>query len=119
MMPFLLSNSMSESTGIQASVLVREARKKSGLSQRLLARRAGTAQSLISRIESGNVNPTTDTLNKLLAASGFSAMVELTPLPVSNSHMLTDVDSILNLTPEQRLDELKHIVEFIENAKPV
>jgi transcriptional regulator with XRE-family HTH domain len=50
--------------------LLREARKRHGVSQQQLAMRAGTTQSAISRIESGRVSPTVDTLWELLHLLG-------------------------------------------------
>jgi transcriptional regulator with XRE-family HTH domain len=50
--------------------LLREARKRHGVSQKRLAARAGTTQSAISRIESGRVSPSVDTLWELLYLLG-------------------------------------------------
>ena len=47
--------------------LLREARKRHGVSQKRLATRAGTTQSAISRIERDRVSPTFETLRALLA----------------------------------------------------
>jgi len=47
--------------------LLREARKRHGVSQKRLAIRAGTTQSAISRIERDRVSPTFETLRALLA----------------------------------------------------
>ena len=50
--------------------LLRRARARAALSQRELARRAGTAQSVVARIERGQTSPTWATLQRLLAAAG-------------------------------------------------
>ena len=50
--------------------LLREARKRHGVSQRRLAIRAGTTQSAISRIERDRVSPSVDTLRELLHLLG-------------------------------------------------
>lgn len=52
-----------------ATTLTRE-RQRVGLTQRELARLAGVAPSTVSRIESGEVDPTIGMLNRLLAATG-------------------------------------------------
>jgi predicted nucleotidyltransferase len=52
------------------STLLREARCAARLSQRALARRAGTSQPAVARYESGLVEPRADTLERLLAACG-------------------------------------------------
>ena len=45
---------------------IRYLRKRAGLTQKELARRAGVSQSLIARIESGTVDPRLSTLRKIL-----------------------------------------------------
>ena len=62
-----------------ASRLLIEARQRTGLSQRALARRAKTAQSVIARIENGTASPSWVTLERLLGAAGFSLNATLTP----------------------------------------
>lgn len=102
---------------IASGLLLRAARKNAGLSQRELARRAGTAQSVVARIERGRTSPTISTLSKLLAAAGVAAHIELVPLPVAGSHMLEDVPRILSLSPEQRLIEIRNISRFQAAAR--
>ena len=50
--------------------LIREHREQLGLSQRVLALRAGTTQAAVSRIARGLTAPTWDTLRALLLAMG-------------------------------------------------
>ena len=57
----------------------------------------------MARVETGQTQPGSETLTRLLAAAGFELRAELVPLPVIESHMLDDVARILALTPEQRL----------------
>jgi transcriptional regulator with XRE-family HTH domain len=61
------------------------ARKESGMSQRDLARRAGTAQSLVARIERGQANPTIDTLERLFAAVGRRVHLVSQPVPAADA----------------------------------
>jgi transcriptional regulator with XRE-family HTH domain len=51
--------------------LIRERRRNLGLSQRSLARRAGTTQAAVSRIERGLTTPTWETIRALLLAMGY------------------------------------------------
>src|SRR6266487_1255203 len=102
-----------------AAEILLQARTRAGLSQRALARRAGTAQSVIARIEQGRTSPTWETLQRLLAALGLEVNAQLEPRVVVGSHMLEDVPRILRLTPEQRLEEVKNLSEFLSSARRV
>lgn len=97
--------------------VIRDARLRAGLSQRELARRAGTAQSVVARIEDGSTNPRWATVAGLLAAAGFDIEVDVTVRPVTGSHMLEDVPRILALTPEARLEEAANFTRFISQAR--
>lgn len=50
--------------------LIRDRRMAHGLTQARLARRAGTTQAAVSRLERGHVSPTFETLTELLLALG-------------------------------------------------
>jgi transcriptional regulator with XRE-family HTH domain len=99
-----------------AASLLTEARRRAGLSQRALARRARTAQSVIARIENGTSSPSWQTLERLLRSAGFALSVALTPRLRGASHMLDDVPRILRLTPEERLIELRNAERFFAAA---
>ncbi len=62
---------------LDAATLLRTARLRAGLTQRALARRAGTSQSVVARIESGHTDPGVETLRGLLEAAGFVARCTL------------------------------------------
>lgn len=101
------------------ATIVREARSRAELTQRELARRAGTAQSVVSRIERGLTSPSWDTLSRLLAAAGFELHAALEPRATPDSHMLQDVTRILRLTPEERLSEVRNVSRFAATARRV
>jgi len=71
--------------------LLKEARRRHGVSQQLLAARAGTTQSAISRIESGRVSPAVDTLWELLYLLGED-------LELSAGARDSGIDATLNRT---------------------
>lgn len=102
---------------IDPARLVADARRRAGLSQRELARRAGTAQSVVARIEGGQTNPGVELMERLLAKAGFRLRVELEPSRAPVSHMLADVPRILSLTPEERLREVGNASRFIAAAR--
>jgi ribosome-binding protein aMBF1 (putative translation factor) len=56
---------------------VREAREAAGLSQRELARRMGTSQAAVDRLEAGGVGATLTTLQRVATALGLEVNVEL------------------------------------------
>jgi len=56
--------------------MVREARRRAGMSQRELAKAAGVPQPSVARIERRTVVPRADTLDRLLGASGYELVVE-------------------------------------------
>src|SRR5262245_30928178 len=55
---------------VSAGTLIRERRQANGLSQAKLARRAGSTQAALSRLERDEVSPTFDTVARLLAVMG-------------------------------------------------
>jgi transcriptional regulator with XRE-family HTH domain len=99
--------------------LLRAARQRAGLTQRELARRADTSQSVVARIEQGRTDPSTATLARLLAAAGFELRADLSPVPVADTHMLEDVARILALAPEERLREVRNVSRFEAAARRV
>ena len=69
-------------TATAPGALLRDARRRSGLTQAELARRAGVTQSVISAYESGARQPSLPTLARLVAATGLELAVGLrTPAP--------------------------------------
>jgi transcriptional regulator with XRE-family HTH domain len=84
--------------------LVRGARLEAGLSQRALARRAGTSQPAVARYETGAASPSWETLQRLVKACGKRLEV--------STEIAVDQEDIelarwqLELTPLQRLRAL-------------
>jgi predicted transcriptional regulator len=105
--------------GLSASRLLRSARRAAGLTQRNLARRARTSQSVIARIESGATSPSWNTLAHLVSCAGFDLHATVSPRARARSHMLSDVARILRLTPEERLLELRNAARLFAAAKRV
>ncbi len=68
---------MKSYTASDVGRLLRDARLRSGISQRSLARRAGTSQSAISRIERGLEQPTVERLAQILAGLGWRPTISL------------------------------------------
>lgn len=90
------------------SDLVREARRRAGLTQRELAERGGTTQSAIARLEGGRTSPSFDLVVRLIKASGFRLDVALDPYDGSD---VAQAEALLRLPMEERLDYLVGTVE--------
>lgn len=99
--------------------LLAYARRAASLSQRELARKAKTAQSVVARIELGETMPSWETLARLVRSAGFEMRAELQKIPVLDRQLLDDVPRILRLTPEQRLREVALVDQFVARAKRV
>jgi ribosome-binding protein aMBF1 (putative translation factor) len=56
---------------------VRQAREAAGISQRELARRMGTSQAAVDRLEAGGVGATLTTLQRVASALGLTVIVDL------------------------------------------
>lgn len=85
--------------------VVGEMRRAAGLSQRELARRAGTSQPAVARYERGSMAPSWQTLERLAAACGRHLRIEVEVLPDPGDVELAEL--LLNLTPLQRLRSLR------------
>ena len=85
---------------MDAARVVRDARRRAGLTQRELASATGLLQPAIARIESGTTVPLFDTLDRLLEGCGLA--LSLTPRPGVGLDR-TAIRELLRLTPLQRL----------------
>ena len=90
--------------------LVREARKRAGLTQRELAERAGTTQSAVARLESGRTSPAFETVVALVRTCGFDVEVHLVEPDLAT---FAQAQHNLRLTPEGRLDQLESTADFV------
>jgi transcriptional regulator with XRE-family HTH domain len=89
--------------------LVREARKRVGLTQAELARRAGVPQSTVGRVESGARVPSTELTERLVRAAGFELRAGLgEPDPQTDSLF----ERTLRRTPRQRLADATRAARF-------
>ncbi len=82
---------------------VREARLRAGLTQAELARRAGTTQSAVARLESGRTNPSYDTVVRTVRACGLDFLIEIAARDDSDWEQ---AERLLRLSPAQRVGRL-------------
>lgn len=81
--------------------LIKGGRRRHGVSQRTLALRAGTDQAAISRIERGQVSPSVETVERLLAAMGEELRLEARPM--KREYDPLHLRAALRRTPAERL----------------
>jgi transcriptional regulator with XRE-family HTH domain len=96
-----------------------DARMRAGLTQRELARRAGTSQPVIARLEGGQSSPTLATVERLAAAAGYDVKMELAPKPQRDPVIEAykrDVDrTLLRRNLERTVDErIRSLIELQE-----
>lgn len=85
-----------------ASALIRSARTTAGLTQAEMAKRLGTTQTAVARLERQGSNPTVATLRKALGAANHRLELVAVPRPTS-----VDVPQLMRhmkLTPAERLE---------------
>ena len=99
---------------MRASLTIREARKRAGLTQKQLADRLRTTQSVIARWESGSSRPSLENLEKVVRACGFELRLGLEAADPAERSQL---ERNLALTPTQRLDQLVRTVRFIRAGR--
>jgi transcriptional regulator with XRE-family HTH domain len=96
---------------------VRQLRQRKGMDQADLARRVGTGQPAISRIERDALSPSLDTLNRILEAMGESLVVTSSPLndpvPGGGNQSIAELRSeYRDLSPAERLTQTAHLSEI-------
>jgi len=105
---------------MSAAGLVRELRRRAGLTQEELARRSGSSQPALARLEREGGSARLDTLQRLAAAAGYGLELTLVerpdPDPVTARYR-RDIDRSLlrrnlGLTVDQRIRELAKLQAF-------
>lgn len=98
-----------------ASALIRLARRRAGLSQRELARRAGTSQAAVQRYERGLTDPTFSTLERVIGACELELRIQLAPV---DDHDRQLVGRVLDMDPETRLRTNWDHAALVRHAHP-
>jgi transcriptional regulator with XRE-family HTH domain len=94
--------------------IVQEARRRAGLTQRELAKRAGTSQSAIARIERGRQIPSVETLQRILRACDLDLQLRVTARDAAQDPTII---ASLALTPDERLSQLEGAAQFILDGR--
>lgn len=90
--------------------LVREARRRAGLTQAELAQRAGVPQSTVGRIETGARSPSIDLTERLIRAAGFELRVGLGEPDAGTDSLF---ERTLRRTPRERLADATRAARFV------
>ena len=101
-------------SGMLGADLVREARRRAGLTQRELAERVGTTQSAIARLESARTSPSFELVVRLIRACGYRLDVSIDPYDDSD---LAQAEALLRRPVEQRLAHLTETVARLEKLR--
>ncbi|HVN50935.1 MAG TPA: helix-turn-helix transcriptional regulator [Acidimicrobiales bacterium] len=98
---------------MNASVELRRARIRAGLSLRRLARRAGTSHATLAAYEAGRTVPSVETFDRLLRAAGIDPCLELTPAvggpdPADRGRELAEVLELAARFPARHATQLRY-----------
>lgn len=88
-----------------SGVLIRNARKRAGLTQAELAQRVGIQRQQIARWEGDQVEPGLSTLRRVLRGCGYDLDVTLKPHTESQERD-EQLEENLKLSPQERLTQL-------------
>ena len=91
-----------------AASIVRDARHAAGLTQAELARRMGTTQSAVARLEAKGANPRLQTLEKAVRATGRNLDIDTPDYPPGNIDATLNASHLL-MTPAERLRGLEQM----------
>jgi transcriptional regulator with XRE-family HTH domain len=94
--------------------LIREARKRAGLTQAQLAERVDTTQSAIARLERGIGAPTMQRISELVEACGLELQVRLVP---ADDHDWSMVAHNERDSPAERIDKALGVIHFAEDLR--
>jgi transcriptional regulator with XRE-family HTH domain len=93
--------------------LVREARRRAGLTQQELAERLGTTQAAVARLERPGANPTISTLQRAVNAAGQHLDARLVPSSVDD----TLIAGNLRRSPAERLLRFQQAHESLASLR--
>jgi transcriptional regulator with XRE-family HTH domain len=103
---------------MKGGLLIKEARRRAGLTQKELAERLGTSQSVVARWESNARSPSLETVTKAVRACGFDLSISM---PRYDDHDIGLAHMWRTFTPQRRIEELQNMLELeqiLHSAKP-
>ncbi len=96
--------------------LVREARRRAGMTQQALADKAATTQSAIARLESGRTSPSLEQVERLLRLCGFDLIVSLAAADDQDRRQAVDLLGLADAEARARrlTQSVKRVRQFRE-----
>lgn len=91
---------MRYSFAMSSATVIRNARKRAGLTQAKLAERLGKSQSEIGRWERGEAKPSFETLSQVVRACGLNLSVQI---GAADDSYAAHIERMLRLTPAERV----------------
>ncbi len=88
----------------EAASLLKEARRQAGITQAELARRLGVSQAAVAKLERPGANPTVDTFDAALWATGHRLVLEVSARSPGVDESL--IRQQLALSPAERIRQL-------------
>lgn len=95
---------------MHGGTIIREARRRSGLTQRELAARLGTHQPAVARWESGRDEPSFGRVAAAVSACGLSLQMQIAEGEIVDRAQIAES---LALVPEQRVDRLIGVARLV------
>lgn len=95
---------------VRAQDVLVEARKRSGLTQAEVARRVGTSQSAIARLERGGNDPSWERVKSIVDACGFELNVEVADRDLAE---LATLRRNLDLSTDERWTSIVNAGRFV------
>jgi transcriptional regulator with XRE-family HTH domain len=111
----MLAGSLRNRLDSDLGVVIRDARRRAGLSQAELAAALGTTQSVISRWERGHDTPRADTLVAILRACGYEADLVMRPRDTGVDR--AQIRDMLRMTPEARVASSANVSRMLAGAR--
>lgn len=99
---------------MKGGTIIREARRRAGLTQAELAKRTGTTQSAVARIETGDSEPSFRRVVVALRACGLELVPQLLETEESGWSVAA---GNLRLTPSERVANHQRAVRFVESGR--
>jgi transcriptional regulator with XRE-family HTH domain len=93
--------------------LIREARRRAGLTQAELAERINTAQPNVARWESADMSPSVDVLSRIVQACGLELIVRLIPREANDWAVVEDSQA---MSMDERLEKLIGFVDVVDDG---